>query len=49
LNFDFGPVLARTFEKIVEGDNVASLYERLKKKENEMYVQVLENLAENKT
>ena len=45
LEFDFGPVLARTFEKIIEGDNIASLYERLKKKENEMYVQVLENLS----
>ena len=45
LEFDFGPVLARTFEKIVEGDNVESLYARLKKKENEMYVQVLENLS----
>lgn len=45
LNFDFGPVLARTFETIREEDNVASLYERLKKKENEMYVEVLMNLA----
>ncbi len=44
-NFDFGPVLARTFEKIKEGDDVASLYSRLKKKENEMYVEVLKNLA----
>ena len=45
LDFDFGPVLARTFEKIVEGDNVESLYGRLKKKENEMYVEVLKNLS----
>jgi len=45
LNFDFGPVLGRTFEAIKGGDNVASLYERLKKKENEMYVEVLGNLA----
>lgn len=45
LNFDFGPVLARTFEEIKENDTVQSLYERLKKKENKMYVQVLENLV----
>ena len=45
LNFDFGPVLGRTFEKIVEGETVASLYARLKKKENEMYVEVLKNLS----
>jgi len=45
LNFDFGPVLGRTFEKIEGGDNVESLYRRLKKKENELYVQVLEKLT----
>ena len=49
LDFDFGPVLARTFEKITEGDNVESLYGRLKKKENEMYVEVLENLSKKYT
>lgn len=48
LNFDFGPVLGRTFEKIEEGDNVESLYTRLKKKENELYVEVLEKLCKNK-
>ena len=45
LNFDFGPVLGRTFEKIKPGDDVSSLYERLKKKENELYVEVLQDLA----
>jgi len=45
LNFDFGPVLGRTFEKIEVGDNVESLYLRLKKKENELYVEVLEKLC----
>ncbi len=45
LNFDFGPVLGRTFEAIKKGDSVASLYERLKKKENELYVEVLKKLA----
>ena len=45
LNFDFGPVLGRTFEKIESGDDVESLYGRLKKKENELYVEVLKNLA----
>ena len=44
LNFDFGPVLDRTFEKIGTRDTVESLYARLKKKENEMYVEVLEKL-----
>ncbi len=45
LNFDFGPVLGRTFEKVEDNDNVESLYSRLKKKENQMYVQVLEKLT----
>jgi phosphoribosylglycinamide formyltransferase 1 len=45
LNFDFGPVLGKTFEKIEVEDNVESLYARLKKKENEMYVEVLEKLC----
>lgn len=43
--FDFGPVLGRTFEKIEPGDTVESLYEKLKKKENQLYVQVLEKLT----
>lgn len=45
LNFDFGPVLGRTFEKIKASDNVESLYKRLKKKENKLYVKVLEKLC----
>lgn len=45
LNFDFGPVLGRTFEKIRNDDNVQSLYGRLKKKENILYVEVLERLC----
>ncbi|MEK7569685.1 MAG: formyltransferase family protein [Patescibacteria group bacterium] len=45
--FDFGPVLGRTFEKIEEGDTVETLYTRLKKKENELYVEVLEKLCRN--
>jgi len=47
-NFDFGPVLGRTFEKIEAHDNVESLYSRLKKKENQLYVEVLEKLTGNK-
>lgn len=47
LDFDFGPVLGRVFEKIEEGDNIESLYARLKKKENELYIQVLEKLSKN--
>ncbi len=45
LNFDFGPVLGRTFEKIEAGDDVESLYTRLKKKENQLYIEVLEKLC----
>ncbi|MEK7106357.1 MAG: formyltransferase family protein, partial [Patescibacteria group bacterium] len=33
LNFDFGPVLGRTYEKIETSDEVESLYTRLKQKE----------------
>ncbi|OGJ13903.1 hypothetical protein A2554_02705 [Candidatus Nomurabacteria bacterium RIFOXYD2_FULL_35_12] len=44
LNFDFGPVLGKTFEKIEPNDTVESLYDRLKKKENELYVEVLAKL-----
>src|SRR3989338_2600482 len=43
--FDFGPVLGKTFEKIDPDDTVESLYARLKKKENELYVEVLEKLC----
>ena len=45
LNFDFGPVLGKTFEKIEAGDIVESLYTRLKKKENELYVEMLKKLC----
>jgi phosphoribosylglycinamide formyltransferase-1 len=48
LNFDFGPVLGRTFEKIEVDETVESLYARLKKKENELYVEVLEKLCKNR-
>lgn len=43
--FDFGPVLDRFFEKILPTDTVETLYERLKKKENQMYVEVLQKLT----
>ncbi len=43
--FDFGPVLGRCFEKIRKGDTVESLYTRLKKKENKLYVEVLAKLT----
>ncbi|OGI94126.1 phosphoribosylamine--glycine ligase, partial [Candidatus Nomurabacteria bacterium RIFCSPLOWO2_01_FULL_40_18] len=45
LDFDFGPVLGRIFEKILADDTVESLYTRLKKKENQLYVEVLEKLT----
>jgi len=39
--FDFGPVLARCFEKILPNDTIDSLYNRLKKKEHQIYVSSL--------
>ena len=45
LEFDFGPVLGRTYEKIELGDTVNSLYTKLKKKENKLYVEVLKKLT----
>lgn len=46
LNFDFGPVLGRVFEKVEIGDNIESLYSRLKRKENDMYVEVFGKLTQ---
>lgn len=43
--FDFGKVLKRCYEKIYPGDTVESLYTRLKKKENKMYVETLVNIS----
>ncbi len=43
--FDFGEVLERGFVKIKKTDIVDSLYARLKKKENEMYVKALIKLC----
>lgn len=43
--FDFGKVMGRCFEKINNDDSVDSLYERLKKKENALYVNVLKKLC----
>lgn len=45
LNFDFGPVLGNTFEKIEKTDNVETLYARLKQKENALYIDALEKLT----
>ena len=45
--FDFGPVLGRCFEKIRPEDTVDSLYQRLKVKENKLYVKVLSKLINN--
>ncbi len=47
LNFDFGPVLGRVYEEVLEHDNVESLYSRLKKKENQLYIEVLAKLSKN--
>lgn len=47
--FDFGPVLGRCFEKILAGDSVESLYARLKVKENQLYVDVLVKLCQEKS
>ncbi len=38
--FDFGPVLARCFEKIRSDDTVESLYARLKVKENQLWQKI---------
>lgn len=43
--FDFGKVLARCFEKVLPDDTVDSLYKRLKKKENKIYVESLIKLC----
>ncbi len=45
--FDFGPVLARDFEKILPDDTVETLYRRLKVKENAMLIAVLKKLCSN--
>jgi len=44
--FDFGPVLIRCFEKIKPNDTVKSLYERLKKKEHNIYVEALSKICD---
>jgi len=46
--FDFGPVLARCFEKILIKDTVELLYKRLKVKENNIYVLSLMKLCNKK-
>lgn len=43
--FDFGPVLKWGFVKIKKGDTVGSLYKRLKKVENRIYVEYLRKLC----
>ncbi len=43
--FDFGPVLAHTFIKIKKNDTVNSLYSRIKIKEHQIYVEVLQKLS----
>ncbi|HYV33964.1 MAG TPA: formyltransferase family protein [Candidatus Limnocylindria bacterium] len=45
LNFDFGPVLGRVFEKVEPNDTTDTLYTRLKAKENQLYVEVLQKLT----
>ena len=44
--FDFGPVLARGFVKTSKNDTIESLYSRIKKKEYQIYVEVLQKLSE---
>lgn len=43
--FDFGPVLSRVFKEIEPSDTIDSLYTRLKKKENQLYIDVLTKLC----
>ncbi|MBI2018826.1 phosphoribosylamine--glycine ligase [Candidatus Daviesbacteria bacterium] len=45
-DFDFGLVLGRCFEKVQKGDSIDSLYTRLKKKENRLYVDILAKLCQ---
>lgn len=45
LEFDFGTVLDRCFEKTQANDTIDSLYSRLKMKENKMYIEVLQKLC----
>ena len=45
LEFDFGPVLGRCFEKIQSDDTTETLYKRLKEKENHLYIDVLRKLS----
>ena len=46
--FDFGKVLARTFIKIKRNDTVDSLYSRIKNKEHQIYIEVLQKLSRSK-
>lgn len=43
--FDFGKVLALAFVKIKKNDTLDSLYQRLKKEENRIYVEALQKLC----
>lgn len=43
--FDFGPVLARGFEKMQPDDTIDSLYDRLKKREHEALITALKKLC----
>lgn len=43
--FDFGPVLGKCFEPIMPNDSIETLYGRLKRKENKLYVEVLKKLC----
>lgn len=42
---DFGPVLARSFLKVESKDTVDTLYQRLKAKEHEIYIESLQKLC----
>ena len=44
LDFDFGPVLGRVFEKIQVNDTVELLYARLKVKENQLWGKIFSSL-----
>lgn len=44
LEFDFGPVLGRVFEKIEKNDTVETLYARLKQKENQLWEKIFSSL-----
>lgn len=45
VDLDFGPVISNAFVKVDPNDTVESLYERIKKEENRLYIEGLQKLC----